>query len=432
MSASPRDAENAVIGSILLDPSVLTIAAGVLKPSDFFDVLNGHIFKAMLEIDADHEPVDLVTVCTRLHNDQLLKDNGGACYLDQLMRIPSACNISKYVRIVSDDAIRRNICKFADELKLKASTTIRDCGEFVQAASDELFSITAGKTLSPWNGFDSCVKATLEELMSPCETGVKTGFVDLDRMITGLKPGSLTILAARPAMGKTALALNFLANAAIHSGVKTAFFSLEMTSTELTTRVLSALADVDGTALRRRDLNDLDWARLMTAVQKYSKAPIVIDETSGISIAALRERARRIQRERGLDFIIIDYLQLMTSTSKRALNREQEIADISRGLKGLAKDLNIPVLALAQLNRSVEGRTDKRPFLSDLRESGSIEQDADNIMFIHRQSYYEKTKPTGADVAEVIIAKQRSGSTGTVNLAWNAQFTKFTNYSSHF
>lgn len=424
------EAEKAVLGAVLLDNDVLPLVSDIVRPNDFYMPVHRDIFTAMQSIDASGKPIDLATVTVSLLGNKYFEEAGSTVYLGELMRLPSACQAKVHANIVHNDAVRRAINTYARDLAEKTQAAVGDCGAFVQQVKDKLDDIVGTPTDVPWQSFDETAREALKDVVAMAEgnnPGIDTGFRELDERLAGLRPGSLTILAARPAMGKTALALNILQHVAIKRRIPAAIFSLEMTSKELAMRVISGMSGVSGHAIRNGKLSKPQWDALFHAVEAYKNTPLTIDETAGISISALRDRARRMQLEKHIQFIAIDYLQLMTSGSKRVSNREQEVADISRGLKALAKELNVPVLCLAQLNRGVETRADKRPFLSDLRESGSIEQDADNILFIHREGYYGKVKDD--HVAEIIIAKQRAGSTGTIRLHWDGATTTFSNHS---
>ena len=322
---------------------------------------------------------------------------------------------------------------FADNLKKVTGEPIDDVNELIAKLGEQLFELGYNTVNTPWKTMKTALSETCESLVnieSDSEV-IHSGYVDLDAKITGFRPGALTIIAARPAMGKTAFGLNLLVNAALNSNCPVAFFSLEMTSEELVSRILSCVASINGNSIRQKHLTDDEWGRLLVAAEKYSKANVFIDETAAIDISTLRDRAKRLYKQFGIKMIIVDYLQLMKSDKKRIQNREQEVADISRTLKGIAKELHIPVISLAQLNRSLDSRADKRPVLSDLRESGSIEQDADNILFIHREDYYHPND-TPTNEAEIIIAKQRSGPTGIVKLRWEGQYTRFSTIENVF
>lgn len=434
-TAHAIDAEKAVIGSILLDPSVLSIASEALNDDDFFADVHRMIFSTMKELDKTNQPIDLATLGFMLSANRPFNDAGGVLYLSQIeSNLPTASRIKQYCSEVRNDSMRRKMQEFAIAVVERTKGPIVDVCGYIQESKDLLDGIASRSVDNPWGTFGEVTKAAIEDIFaiqSGAEKGVDTGFIDLDKKLSGLRPGSLTIIAARPAMGKTALALNIVKNASIQREIATAVFSLEMTSKELAMRILSSISGVESSVMRNAAMNDTQWDAIMKALDAYKSAPIIIDETPGISISAMRDRAKRMKAETDIKLIVVDYLQLMTSNSKRALNREQEVADISRGLKNLAKELKIPIICLAQLNRSVDARVDKRPFLSDLRESGSIEQDADTIIFIHREDYYEKDKSKQNNKAEIIIAKQRAGSTGSITLHWNGATTTFSNYTEN-
>lgn len=432
MATNAIQAERAVIASIILDNATLTLISGKLSAEDFYDAVNGKIYGACVELDQCGLPIDIATIYTKLSDDKALQERGGTYYLAQISNeIPSAIMIERHAQLVINDSIRRRLSAFGQSLQMDAEKPIFNIEEYVSNAAETMHQIIDDTGANSFFDLNMATKSACEEMMAAMQNGgavkgIPTGFHDLDNIITGLRPGTLTILAARPAMGKTALALNIISDVAIRRQIPSAIFSLEITATELATRIISARSRVDSSCIKKGVLSDEQWDSIMNSIEKMHDSPLFIDDGSGITISTLRDRARRLQMQRGIKFIVVDYLQLLTSGSKRVQNREQEVADIARGLKNLSKELSVPVLALAQLNRSVESRSDKHPFLSDLRESGSIEQDADNILFIHRPAYYDKS--LGEDnVAEIMIAKQRNGATGSVNLHWNGKLTEFSN-----
>lgn len=422
--------EASILGAILIDPESISIAKEKIAPQDFYHEVNRVIYQTSCALYDAGKPIDLATVGSPLISDVSFQNAGGFGYLSKLQaELPSSLNMPHYCDMLKKDSTRRKMMAFADNLKILSENPIDDIESTLNKLGDELLNLGGNSDSGAIVSFGNAVTQACAELAQKDGVlGVKSGFIDLDEMMDGFRPGTLTILAARPAMGKTALGLNFMANAAIDAGVPTAFFSLEMTSSELVYRVLSARASVDGSSLKKMKLSGGEWKLILEAAEKYHDAPIYIDQTSGLDISVLRERAKRLYRQHGIKLLIVDYLQLIRSSDKRIQNREQEVANISRTLKGIAKELKIPVIALAQLNRAVDARTDKRPFLSDLRESGSVEQDADNVIFIHREGYYDKS--IDDTIAEIIIAKQRSGPTGTVKLRWTGKFTRFDNLSS--
>lgn len=421
-------AEQAIIGCVLIDNDTLAIAREIIKSEDFFSKCNQMIFSSMCASEDSGKQITAASVLVDLMNDPSFNDAGGISYLTNCSsQCPSAQSVTHYAKIVRDESIKRKVGLFGETLRNISQNRVEDIDAEISKLSDELLSLTSTSKITPWMDFKSAVQSACNELVNNEPSCViPSGFIDLDAKITGFRPGALTIVAARPAMGKTAFGLNLMQYAAFKLNIPVAFFSLEMTADELVNRTLSCMSSINGNAIRQKRLNDDEWNRLLDSAAKYSEARIYIDETAAIDISILRERARRLHKQYGIRMIIVDYLQLMRSGSKRVQNREQEVADISRGLKEIAKELKIPVIALAQLNRAVDARTCKQPVLSDLRESGSIEQDADNILFIHREDYY-KPNETPTNEAEIIIAKQRSGPTGIIKLHWEGEYTRFSN-----
>lgn len=421
-------AEQGIIGCVLIDNDTLAIAREIIKPQDFYSVCNQLIFTSMCASEDKGNPITLASIICDIGNDQSFINAGGVSYLVECSsQLPSTLNVASYAKIIRAESIKRKVCLFGDSLKNINEINYDEIDSEVSKLGDQLLSICSDSKVSPWVNFETALQSSVEQLTSDSITGViPSGYIDLDAKITGFRPGALTIIAARPAMGKTAFGLNIMINVALYQDIPVAFFSLEMTKEELVNRIYSSVGSINGNAIRQQKMTDEEWNRLFDVVECYRKAKIFIDETPALDISTLKERARRLHRQYDIKMIIVDYLQLMRSSNKRAFNREQEVADISRGLKGIAKELNIPVIALSQLNRALDSRSDKRPILSDLRESGSIEQDADNILFIHRDDYYNpNAEPTNE--AEIIIAKQRSGPTGIVKLHWSGEFTRFSN-----
>ncbi len=423
------EAELSLLGSILLDNSTLDLANDILAPEDFYSELNRSIFKEMRLLSEAQKPIDLATLYAKTFHLKLLEDAGGINYLTNLtQRLPSAVNIKRYAELIKNAAILRKVIDISNKANVQAQLPMDSVTDFINDLNQEVFALTLKDANRAYYTSKEVMTSTFEQLEELYKhknqlPGISSGFLDYDRKTAGFKPGTLTILAARPGMGKTALALNFLANAAIDQHIPAAFFSLEMTKEELGSRLLSSRARISGDAMRRGDFKDAEWNRVLQAMSSIGNAPIYVDETPAISITKLSAKARRLKTEGNLGMIIIDYLQLMTGSTYNP-SREQEISEISRSLKGLSKELSIPVIALSQLNRGVESRTDKRPMLQDLRESGAIEQDADVITFIYRDDYYNKDS-TEKNISEVIIAKQRSGETGTIKLRWFGEYTLF-------
>ena len=425
------EAELSILGSILIDNSTLDMANDILAPEDFYSELNRQIFMAMGKLAENQKPIDIATLYAKTLHLKLLEDAGGVNYLTELTRrLPSASNIKRYAELVKNASILRKVIEISSKANIQAQLPMDSVTDFINDLNQEVFALTLTDANRAYYTSKEVMKSTfelLEELYSHKDQlpGISSGFIDFDRKTAGFKPGTLTILAARPGMGKTALALNFLANAAIDHRVPSAFFSLEMTKEELGNRLLSSRARISGDTMRRGDFKDGEWNRVHIAMESINNSPIFVDETPALSITKLCAKARRLKTESNLGLIVIDYLQLMTGSSYNP-SREQEISEISRSLKGLSKELSIPIIALSQLNRGVEARTDKRPMLQDLRESGAIEQDADVIIFIYRDDYYNKDS-TEKGISEVNIAKQRSGETGTIKLRWFGEFTLFEN-----
>jgi replicative DNA helicase len=433
------EAEQSVLGGLLLDNEAWDRIADVLHQSDFYRFEHRIIYETAGTLINATKPADVITVYEHLQSLGKAEECGGLPYLNALAQsVPSAANIRRYAEIVRERAILRKLIAAGDEIVSKAFDT---GGAPVLQVLDEAESriLQVGEEGSRqaqiWRDMDQLVLRAIDRISERAErggdlvTGLRTGFPDLDRMTTGLQPGNLIILAARPSMGKTSLALNIAEHAAIEQGLPVLLFSMEMSSDELTLRMIGSTGRVDQRRMQTGRMNDDEWARFAEATERLSKAPIKIDETGGLNPAELRARARRKARECGgkVGLIVVDYLQLMsgdTQEDRRSENRATELAEVSRGLKALAKELQCPVLALSQLNRGVESRNDKRPTMSDLRESGALEQDADVIMFIYRDEYYNKDS-TEPGVAEIIIGKQRNGPVGTVKLAFLAPLARF-------
>lgn len=431
------ESEKSVLASILIDNSTIAVANDLILTEDFYNELHRQIFEAMQRLAEANAPIDIATLAAKLGPSKRFEDAGGIHFLIGLTQIlPSAINIRRYAEIVRENAVLRRVIQISDNARLKARQPIDSVSDFVSSLNQEIYELTLKDSKRAYFTMREVMKSTfelIEELHANKDQvpGVSTGFVDLDEKTAGFRPGTLTIVAARPAMGKTALALNFLANAAMDKNVPAVFFSLEMTKEELGNRILCSRARLQGDRMRDGRFSQQEWNRLLGAMQLSMDAPIYVDETPAISITKLKAKARRLKEERNIGLIIIDYLQLMRGSSSNPNSREQEIAEISRDLKSLAKELAIPIIALSQLNRGVESRPDKRPMLSDLRESGAIEQDADVIIFIYRDDYYNKDS-TDKGISELIIAKQRSGPTGTVKLKWFGEYTLFENLARDF
>ena len=430
------EAEQAVIGSMLTDKDAVMAAVEKLKPDNFYRDDNKAVFEAMINLYNKSEPVDLITVKDELESMGLFDKIGGMEYLALLpAKVPTTANVDKYITIVQEKSTLRNLIKTANEIIELGYEGTEDVEDIMNGAEKKIFDLIQNKNKSGFSPIkDVLIESItkLEELYNRKQhiTGVPTGFGELDYMTTGLHGSELILLAARPAMGKSAFALNIAANAALKSNVPVAIFNLEMSKEQLVDRILSSEAMVDSNKIRTGQIDDEDWVKLAGTIGRLSDAPIYIDDTPGITITEIRAKCRKLKLEKEIGLVVIDYLQLIAGTGK-AGSREQEISEISRSLKILAKELEIPVIAISQLSRGAEKREDKRPMLSDLRESGAIEQDADIVMFLYRDDYYNEDSEK-KNVAEVIVAKQRSGSTGTVELAWLPSYTKFGNLDRRY
>ncbi|HEU4460025.1 MAG TPA: replicative DNA helicase [Methylibium sp.] len=433
------EAEQSVLGALLLESNAWDRVADVLIESDFYRHEHKLIFSAIGALVDKSQPADVITVLEKLQSTGKADDAGGIAYLNALAQsVPSASNIRRYAEIVREKAVLRKLIEASDEIATAAfNTQGRAVTQIVDEAEGKILKIGEEGSRSQ-QGFFTMEKLSLQLIDRVQEladhgaeevTGVRSGFYDIDRMTAGLQPGDLIVLAARPSMGKTALALNIAENVAVHEGLPAVVFSMEMGAAQLALRMVGSLGRIDQQHLRTGRLGDDEWGRLTEAVDKLSKSSIFIDETAALTPSELRARARRQARQCGkLGLIVVDYLQLMSGSGGGSEeNRATVLGEISRGLKALAKELQCPVIALSQLNRSVETRTDKRPMMSDLRESGAIEQDADVIMFIYRDDYYNKDASKEPGVAEIIIAKQRNGPTGTAKLTFLKPLTKFDN-----
>ena len=427
------EAEQAVIGSMLTDKDAVIDAVEKLKADFFYREDNKLIFEGIINLFNKSEPIDLVTVKDELTSMGVFDKIGGFEYLATLPdKVPTTSNVQKYIEIVEEKATLRNLIKTANEIIELGYDQTEDVDDIMAGAEKKIFDIIQKKNQKSYTPIkdvliDSFTK--LEELYNQKSkiTGVPTGFADLDDKTAGLHGSDLILVAARPAMGKTAFALNIAAHAAIKEKVPVAIFNLEMSKEQLVNRILCMEAMVDSNKVRTGKLEEDDWSKLASVVGPMSDAGIYIDDTPGISITEIRTKCRKLKMEKDIGLVVIDYIQLIQgSGSRKNGSREQEIAEISRSLKILAKELNVPVIALSQLSRAVESRPDHRPMLSDLRESGSIEQDADIVMFLYRDDYYNPDSEE-KDISEVIIAKHRAGSTGTIKLLWMGNYTKFVN-----
>lgn len=425
------EAEQAVLGSMMLDKEAVYIALEILQAEDFYKDANQIMFTTMVNLEAQGEPIDMITLTEELHRQNNMEKIGGVGYIAEVANlVPTAANVRHYAEIVVEKAILRKMIRVSTNIVNRCYEECEDTHDLLDQAEKMILEIAEDRSFSGLIPLKQVLGATLEKIEALAGnknnlTGVPSFFIDLDNMTSGWQPSDLIILAARPAMGKTSFGLNIAQNAALKGKVPVAIFSLEMSKEQLVQRLMSSEAMIDQHKLRTGHLLDEEWIRLTRAAQPLSTAEIYIDDTPAISVLELRAKARRLKAEKGLGLIVVDYLQLM-QVGRRQENRQQEISEISRSLKALARELNVPVIALSQLSRAVEQTQDKRPALSHLRESGALEQDADLVMFIFRDDYYnlESEKP---GIAEIIIAKHRNGPTGSVELGFIKEFTKFVN-----
>ncbi len=436
------EAEQAVLGAMLIDKEAIAKVTEILTSDDFYREAHRVIFNAMMELYNKNEAVDMVTITEILKRDNKLEDVGGIAYITSLANVVlTAANVKYHADIVAEKSVLRQLVRVSTEIAAMGYEANDDVGTLLDNAESRILEISNRKKKADFTPINDVLMESVQSIEKLLNnkgglTGLPTGFADLDKLTSGLQPSDFVILAARPSMGKTALALNIVQNVALRAQKKVggearsvAFFSLEMSKEQLVNRMLCAEAGIDSQRLRVGEMHDEDWTHLWDACDVMSKAKIYIDDTAGITAMDMRSRARRLKAEHGLDLIVVDYLQLMQGSGKRSIahDRQQEVSEISRSLKALARELNVPVLALSQLSRSVESRQVKRPMLSDLRESGSLEQDADIVAFLYREDYYNPE--TENKHTELIIAKHRNGPVDTVNLFFQKQFTKFVGFT---
>lgn len=427
------EAEQSVLGSMLIDKEVVPVVMEILKPEDFYRPDHREIYNVIIELFDKAQPIDLITVSERLKLHGKLELVGGLEYLSNIAtEVPTTANVRHYSKIVEEKALLRKLIKASSDIVDLGFNASEEVSYILDKAEQSVFDILQKRSSQGFVPIKDVLVDTfnnLEEMYNNKGniTGIPTGFTDLDFKTSGLHNSDLILIAARPAMGKTAFALNLAQNAAVNSHVPVAVFSLEMSKDQLVNRILCSEAMVDSNKMKTGKLEDNDWQKVAKALAPLSEAPIYIDDTPGVSITEIRAKCRRLKLEHNLGLVVIDYLQLMQGSGKKGgENRQQEISEISRSLKILAKEINVPVICLSQLSRAPEARTDHRPILSDLRESGAIEQDADIVMFLYRDDYYNP-ETEKKNIAELIIAKHRNGSTGTVELVWLGQYTKFAN-----
>ena len=427
------EAEQSVIGSMLMDREAIIAASEIITGADFYQHQYGVIFDAMVELFNEGKPVDLVTLQNRLREKDVPPEISSMEFVrDLLNAVPTSANVRHYANIVSEKAVLRRLIKLTEEIENDCYLNKEPVEVIMEETEKKMFQLLGQRNSGDFMPIRQVVINTLENIERASKTkgnvtGIPTGFTDLDYKTSGLQNSDFILIAARPSMGKTAFVLNIAQYMAFKKDKAVAIFSLEMSREQLMNRLLSMESKVDSQHLRTGNLKDDEWSKLIESAGMIGESRLMIDDTPGISIGEMRSKCRKYKLEHGLDIIIIDYLQLMSGSGKGSSeSRQQEISDISRSLKALARELNVPVVALSQLSRAVEQRTDHRPMLSDLRESGAIEQDADVVMFIYRDDYYNKDSENKG-IAEIIIAKQRNGPIGTVNLVWLPDYTKFAN-----
>ncbi len=429
----PNDtlAEQAVLGSMLVSKDAVQAAVEVLKPEDFYREDNKEIYAAMMDIYSVGREIDMITVTEQLKLRGTLERVGGTQNLATLIdNVPTTSNIERYVEIVEQKSTSRNLIKVTSDIMKISYAQTEELDAIIEQAEKGIFDLAQNRNSKSYSGMKEILVTTLDSIEKMYEnkeklSGIESGFIDLDEKISGLNKSDLIIVAARPAMGKSAFVLNIASYVAMHDKVPVMIFNLEMSKEQLVKRMLSSESEIDSMRLNNANLEQEDWIKMADASNRLADVPIYIDDTPVLTPSEIRAKCRKAKLEKNIGLIIIDYLQLMESKTVNG-SRQQEISEISRGLKILAKELDVPVIALSQLSRATESRADHRPMLSDLRESGSIEQDADIVMFLHREDYYDKDTEK-KNIAEVIIAKNRHGETGTIELAWLGKYTKFAN-----
>jgi replicative DNA helicase len=427
------EAEQSVIGSMIMDKDAIVAASEILVKDDFYHQQYGILFESMVELHEGGQPVDLVTLQNKLKEKNVPKEISSLEFVRELVTsVPTSANVKYYANIVKENSMKRKLIRVTEDIENECYSGTESLEAIMDKTEHDIFALLSSRTSGEYVPIRQVVMNALEKIERASRqkgnvTGIPTGFLDLDRQTAGMQPSDLILIAARPSMGKTAFVLNIAQNVAFREHMCVAIFSLEMSKEQLVNRMFSLESRVDAQALRTGNLSDADWEKLVEGAGIIGESELIIDDTPGISISELRSKCRKYKLEHDLKLVIIDYLQLMTGSGGRASDsRQQEISDISRSLKALARELGVPVVALSQLSRAVEQRPDHRPMLSDLRESGAIEQDADVVMFIYRDDYYNKDTDLKG-ISEIIIAKQRNGPVGTIQLAWLAEYTKFAN-----
>ena len=426
------EAEQSVIGSMIMDREAITVASEIIYGDDFYNKQYGVVFDTMVELNDEGKPVDLVTLQDRLKEKDVLPEVSSLEFIrDLITAVPTSANIKYYANIVAEKATLRKLIRLNEEIANTCYTGKEPMEVILEDTEKRIFELVQKRNTGEFVPIRQVVMNAMDKIEKASKnkgnvTGLATGFIDLDYRTAGMQPSDLILVAARPSMGKTAFVLNIAQHMAFKLNQTVAIFSLEMSKEQLVNRLFSLESRVDSQHLRTGNLSDAEWEKLIESAGVIGKSNLIIDDTPGISISELRSKCRKFKLEHDLKMIIIDYLQLMSGSGKGGDSRQQEVSDISRSLKALARELSVPVIALSQLSRAVEQRPDHRPMLSDLRESGAIEQDADMVMFIYRDDYYNKDSEKKG-IAEIIIAKQRNGPIGTVDLVWLPEYTKFAN-----
>jgi len=426
------EAEQSVIGSMLMDKEAIVAASEIVTAADFYQKQYGVMYDAMVELFNEGKPVDLITLQDRLKEKDVPPEVSSLDFVrDIITTVPTSANVKSYANIVREKAVLRRLIKVNEEIANTCYVGKEPLEQILADTEKSIFDLLQSRNSGDFVPIRQVALNVLEKIELASRnpgsvTGIPTGFIDLDYKTSGLQPSDFVLIAARPSMGKTAFVLNLVDHVAVRKGLPCMIFSLEMSKEQLVNRMLSMESNVDSQKLRSGSLTDADWDAIVEGIGVIGNSKLIIDDTPGISITELRSKCRKMKLEQGLSMIIIDYLQLMSGSGRGSDSRQQEISEISRSLKALAREMNAPVVALSQLSRACETRTDHRPMLSDLRESGAIEQDADVVMFLYRDDYYNKDTEN-PNIAEVIIAKQRNGPIGTVNLLWQPEYTKFVN-----
>ena len=425
------EAEQSVLGAMILDKEAINTAVEIIRLDDFYKEANKEIYEAIIILFNKNEPVDLITLSEELKRRGTLENTGGVTYLANLSSgVATTANVKYYCKIVEEKSTLRRLIRSCDEVTVKSYEDSDEVSAIIEYAEKSIFDITQGRHREGFSPLSEVLLDSFSQIEARAAsggglTGLTTGFIDLDNKLSGLQKSDLVLLAARPSMGKTAIAVNFVTNAALKGNANVAVFSLEMSKEQLVQRMISATAHVDLQKIISGRLSEDEWMQVINSMAPLSQANIFIDDTAGISLTEMKAKCRRLKIEKGLDLVMIDYLQLMQLDGRQE-NRQQEISSISRGLKALAKEMECPVIALSQLSRAPELRSDHRPILSDLRESGAIEQDADVVLFLYRDDYYHEDSEK-KNIGEVIIAKHRNGPTGSLELVFKKEFTKFVN-----